>query len=74
MPFVSYPYLTAMARTFNTNLNGSNETGILLSYSWVLEENISAFHCWVMLAMALGVQELILLKCAYYPKQSTDLT
>ena len=27
MPFVSFPCLTAVARTFNTNLNGSSETG-----------------------------------------------
>ena len=27
MPFVSFPCLTTVARTFNTNLNGSSETG-----------------------------------------------
>ena len=51
MPFVSCPSLTAVARTFNTNLNGSNETG----HPCLIPDFRGKDFCFPLLSMMLAV-------------------
>ena len=51
MSFVSFPSLIAVARTFNTNLSGSNETG----HPCLIPDFRGKDFCFPLLSMMLAV-------------------